>query len=78
MNKYLFSGEDKGTQIARRIASSKGITVENPLSVDWVMKHPAKTLLILRHLTREKNFLKSRSDIDEAYDRLTDEEKRKS
>jgi hypothetical protein len=78
MNKYLFSGEDKGTQVARRIASSKGITVENPLSVDWVMKHPAKTLLILRHLTKEKDFFKSKSEIDKAYNLLTKEEQQRA
>ena len=78
MNKHLFIENDGGETIAGRIASSRGITKEHPMTVDWVMKHPAKSVAILTELTREDDFLKSRSDIDKAYEYLTDEEKRKS
>jgi hypothetical protein len=39
------------------------------------MKHPAKTLIILRQLTREKDFFKSKSEVDKVYNLLTEEEK---
>ena len=78
MNKHLFIENDGGETIAGRIASSRGITKEHPMTVDWVMDHPAKSVAILTELTREDDFLKSRSDVDKAYERLTDEEKRKS
>ena len=78
INKHLFTGSDKRTEFARLTASSRGITESHPLTVDWFMDHPAKTMGILKELTREDDFLKSRSDVDKAYDRLTDEEKRKS
>ena len=78
MNKHLFIENDGGETIAGRIASSRGITKEHPMTVDWVMDHPAKSVAILTELTREDDFLKSRSDVDKAYERLTDKEKRKS
>jgi hypothetical protein len=69
----IASNSDVGSR-AKRIVLSKGITEDHPLTVDWVMDHPAKSVAILTELTREDDFLKSRSDVDKAYERLTDEE----
>ena len=78
MNKHLSTGSDDGTIVAGRIAASKGITEENPLTIDWVMKHPAKSLEILKFLTREDDFLKSKKEIDKEYDSLTEEEQQRA
>ena len=79
INKNLFSGRDDEESVARKMAYLQGgITEECPMTVAWVMKHPAKSVAILTELTREDDFLKSRSDVDKAYEHLTDEEKRKS
>ena len=78
LNKKLFASNSDVESRAKRIVLSKGIAEDHPLTVDWVMDHPAKSVAILTELTREDDFLKSRSDIDKAYEYLTDEEKRKS
>jgi hypothetical protein len=75
INKNLFSGRDDEESVARKMAYLQGgITEECPMTVAWVMDHPAKSVAILTELTREDDFLKSRSDVDKAYERLTDEE----
>jgi hypothetical protein len=48
------------------------------MTVAWVMKHPAKSVAILTELTREDDFLKSKSEIDAAYDLLTEEEQQRA
>ncbi len=78
MNKYLSAASNDKTCVAGWVASSQGITEEHPLTVDWVMNHPAKALTILKYLTSENDSLKNRNDVDKAYERLTNEEKRKS
>lgn len=76
MNKYLFGNGDKGVHKARTIAKHQGITPNNQLSVKWVMEHPAKTVKILIELTWDNDDFKDEDWIDQAYEELTEEEKK--
>lgn len=74
----MFSGRDDEESVARKMAYLLGeITEECPMTVAWVMNHPVKAVAILKELTREDDYPKSKKEIDKEYDSLTEKEKQR-
>ncbi len=56
LNYYLFVDVDEEDENARDYAEKHGITMENPMTVEWVMKHPVEALSIRVMLKRRGHY----------------------
>lgn len=78
MNKYLFGNDADNVHRAQTVAESEGFTEKKQLTVDWVMEHPVRAVKIFDELTWNNDIFKDKAWVDQNYESLTEEEKKRA
>lgn len=70
LNYYLFEERSEQDQRGIRRAEEMHFNAEKPITVEWVMDHPAEAAYIMDGMWGDGTFLKKAKKVDEIYDKI--------